>query len=153
MNFSIFLRFSRDFIRISKVTLLLKMHLCNEVPRTFPTLTDMPLDCTKHPRRNWGLAIGSLAWGGGGSGRIPADRRCSRPGRWLDLTIAHLGPRGGRSWDGEITGVGARRGPAAAAAAGGVAGEEGSRLANKRRPCLTRELEEVLGVSAGDEKL
>jgi hypothetical protein len=53
---------------------------------------------------------------------------------------AHLGPRGGRSWGGEITGVGARRGPAAVAAAGGVAGEEGSRLANKRRLCLTCEL-------------
>jgi hypothetical protein len=61
--FLIFLRFSRDFTRISKVTLLLKMHLCNEVPRTFPTITNMPRDRTKHPGRNWGLAIGSLAWG------------------------------------------------------------------------------------------
>jgi hypothetical protein len=49
--------------------------------------------------------------------------------------------------------MGARRGPAAATAAGGVAGEEGSRLANKRRLCLTCELGEALGVSAGDEKL
>jgi hypothetical protein len=54
---------------------------------------------------------------------------------------------------GEVAGVGARRGPAAAAAAGGVAGKEGSRLANKRRLCLTCELGEALGVSAGDEKL
>jgi hypothetical protein len=69
------------------VTLLLKMHFCNEVPRTLPTLTDMPLNCTKHPGRNWGLAIGSLAWGSGGSGRIPANRRRSRPGRWLGSTI------------------------------------------------------------------
>jgi hypothetical protein len=49
--------------------------------------------------------------------------------------------------------VGARRGPAAAAATGGVAGKEGSRLANKRRLCLTCELGEALGVSAGDENL
>jgi hypothetical protein len=68
------------------MTLLLKMHFCNEVPRTFPTPTDMPLDCTKHPGKNWGLAIGSLAWGGGGSGRIPANRRRSRPGRWWGST-------------------------------------------------------------------
>jgi hypothetical protein len=49
--------------------------------------------------------------------------------------------------------VGARCGPATAVAAGGVAGEEGSQLAKKRRLCLTCELGEVLGVSAGDEKL
>jgi hypothetical protein len=49
--------------------------------------------------------------------------------------------------------VGARCGPATVAAAGGVAGEEGSQLAKKRRLCLTCELGEVLGVSAGDEKL
>jgi hypothetical protein len=45
----------------------LKFLFCSEVPRTFPTLTDL------------GVAIGSLAWGGGGSGRIPASRRHSRP--------------------------------------------------------------------------
>jgi hypothetical protein len=52
---------------------------------------------------------------------------------------------GGRSWGGKITGVGARRGSAAAAAAGGVSGEGGSRLANKRRLQLTCELEGALG--------
>jgi hypothetical protein len=66
---------------------------------------------------------------------------------------AHLGSRGGQSWGREVAGVGARRGPAAAAAACGVAGEEGSRLANKRRLCLTCEPGEALGVSARDEKL
>jgi hypothetical protein len=53
----------------------------------------------------------------------------------------------------EIASVGARRGPAAAAAAGGVVGEGGFRLAHKQRLRLTCELEEVLGVSAGDETL
>jgi hypothetical protein len=62
------------------------MHFCNEVPRTFPTLTDMPLDCTKHPGRNLWLAIGSSAWGGGGSDRVPANRRRSRSGRWWGST-------------------------------------------------------------------
>jgi hypothetical protein len=49
--------------------------------------------------------------------------------------------------------VGARQGPEEAAAAGGVAGEGGFRLAHKQRLRLTCELEEVLGVSAGDEML
>jgi hypothetical protein len=49
--------------------------------------------------------------------------------------------------------VGARRGPAAAAAVGGVAGEGGFRHAHKQRLRLTCELEEVLGVSADDEAL
>jgi hypothetical protein len=49
--------------------------------------------------------------------------------------------------------VGARRGPAATAAAGGVASEGGFRLSHKQRLRLTCELEEVLGVSAGDEML
>jgi hypothetical protein len=49
--------------------------------------------------------------------------------------------------------VGARRGPAAAATVGGVASEGGFRLAHKQRLRLTCELEEVLGVSAGDETL
>jgi hypothetical protein len=49
--------------------------------------------------------------------------------------------------------VGARRGLAAAAAVGGVAGEGGFRLSHKQRLRLTCELEEVLGVSAGDETL
>jgi hypothetical protein len=135
------------------VTLLLKMHLCNEVPRTFPILTDMPLDCPKHPGKNWGLAIWSLAWGGGGSGRIPRTGGAPSRGGGGARPHAHLRHMGGRSWDGDVTGVGARRGPAAAAATGGVAGEEGSWLANKRRLCLTCELGEALGVSAGDEKL
>jgi hypothetical protein len=49
--------------------------------------------------------------------------------------------------------VGARRGPAAAAAVGGVTDEGGFRLAHKQRLRLTCELEEVLGVSSGDEML
>jgi hypothetical protein len=36
---------------------------------------------------------------------------------------------------------------------GGVTSEEGSRLANKRRLCLTCELGEESGLSASDEKL
>jgi hypothetical protein len=49
--------------------------------------------------------------------------------------------------------VGARRGPVAAAAASGVAGEGGFRLAHKQRLRLTCELEEVLGVSADEKTL
>jgi hypothetical protein len=57
---------------------------------------------------------------------------------------AHLGPGGDRSLGGEIASVSARRGPAAAAVVGGVAGEGGSLLANKRRLRLTCELEGAL---------
>jgi hypothetical protein len=49
--------------------------------------------------------------------------------------------------------MGARRGAAVAAAVGGVAGERGFRLAHKQRLQLTCELQEVLGVLAGDETL
>jgi hypothetical protein len=80
-SFLICLRFSRDFIRISKSVLLLEIRLYTETPGSFLSLTDIPLDRTKHPRRNWGLGIESLAWKGGGSGRIPVSRRRSRPGR------------------------------------------------------------------------
>jgi hypothetical protein len=65
----------------------------------------------------WGLAIGSLAWGGGGSGRIPVSRRRSQPGGSGARPHAHLGLGGGRSWGREVAGVGARRGPAAVAVA------------------------------------
>jgi hypothetical protein len=70
--FRFFLRFSKDFTRIGKSVLLLKVPFCSEVPRTFPTLIDMPLVHSWDSGKIWGLAIGSLAWGGGGSGRIPA---------------------------------------------------------------------------------
>jgi hypothetical protein len=97
--------------------------------------------------------MGSLAWGGGGSGWIMGTG--GAPGRGVGgvRPHAHLGSGGGRSWGEGVAGVGARRGPAAAAAAGGVAGEWGARLANKRKLWLTGELGEALGVSAGDERL
>jgi hypothetical protein len=67
--------------------------------------------------------MGSLTWGGGGSGRIMGTG--GAPGRGVGgvRPHAHLGSGGGRSWGEGVAGVGARRGPAAAAAAGGVAGE------------------------------
>jgi hypothetical protein len=67
-----FLRFSRDFIRFDKSVILLKMFFCAGAPRSFSTFTTIPLVCTEHPRKNWGLAILPLAMGGGGAGRNPA---------------------------------------------------------------------------------
>jgi hypothetical protein len=39
----------------------------------------MPSVCSQHPKKE-GLAIGPLAWGGGGAGRIPASAS-ARPGQ------------------------------------------------------------------------
>jgi hypothetical protein len=41
-------------------------------PVTFQSLTHPPLDHTKLPGKTWGLAMGSLAVGGGGFAGIPA---------------------------------------------------------------------------------
>jgi hypothetical protein len=65
LHFPLFLQFSRDFIRISKILLLLKFPFCNGVPRSFPTFTNIPLDYTEHPGKIWGLAMLPLAIGGG----------------------------------------------------------------------------------------
>jgi hypothetical protein len=63
--FLISLQFSRDFTRICKILLLLKFPFCNGVPRSFPTFTNIPLDCTVNPGKIWGLAMLPLAMGGG----------------------------------------------------------------------------------------
>jgi hypothetical protein len=48
------------------------MYFCAGTPITFQSLTHIPLDCTKLPRKTWGLAIGTLALGSGGLVGIPA---------------------------------------------------------------------------------
>jgi hypothetical protein len=51
LHFSDFLRFSRDFTRISNLTILLKMYFCTGTPRTFQRLTDLPFLCTQTLRK------------------------------------------------------------------------------------------------------
>jgi hypothetical protein len=39
------------------------MHFCAGTPRTFLIFTSVPLDCTEHPEKIWGLAMPPLAVG------------------------------------------------------------------------------------------
>jgi hypothetical protein len=52
LHFSIFLRFSRDFSRISKMIVLLKFHFSAETARNFQSLTYMPFPCTQALGKN-----------------------------------------------------------------------------------------------------
>jgi hypothetical protein len=98
------------------MAILLKFHFCNEVPRTFQSLTDTPLDCTTHPGKKWTLAMRTLDIGAARLRPIPAHRRRSRWGGGGARPRAHLGPGGDRSLGGGVASVGARRGQVAAAA-------------------------------------
>jgi hypothetical protein len=53
-----FLRFSRDFTRFSNLNTLLKMYFCAGVPRSFDSLTEIPLVREKDPRKKRVLTIG-----------------------------------------------------------------------------------------------
>jgi hypothetical protein len=85
--FRIFLRFSRDFTRISKSVSLLKFPFCCEVLRPSQNLIDIPLDCMKHRGKTWSLAMWPLAMGAARLWPIPANLRRSRRGRWLGSTM------------------------------------------------------------------
>jgi hypothetical protein len=57
-------------------------------PVTFQSLTDLPLDRTKLPGKTWGLAMGSLAVGGGGLTGIPAaPAALPVGGRWWGVRM------------------------------------------------------------------
>jgi hypothetical protein len=79
LHFPIFLRFSIDFTRISKITLLLKLHA--EVPTKIYAITNMPLVYIKTLGRTPSLAMWPLGWGRCGSGQIRRGQRRSRPCR------------------------------------------------------------------------
>jgi hypothetical protein len=74
----------------------------------------------------WPLAMGAARLR-----PIPSNRQCSRSGSGRARPLAHLGPRGGRSWGGECAGVGARRGPAASAGVAQLWRRHGLCLDNK----------------------
>jgi hypothetical protein len=122
-------------------------------PWNFPSLIDTPLDCTKHPRKTRPLAIPPLAVRAAGWPESGETSGAPGRGRGRARPRAHLGSSGGRSRGGGVAGMGTRRGRMAAAAVGSVAGEGGFRVAHKQMLRLTCELEEALGVSAGDETL
>jgi hypothetical protein len=57
-------------------------------PVTFQSLTHLPLDRTKLPGKTWGLAMGSLAVGGGGLAGIPAAPAALPAGeRWWGVRM------------------------------------------------------------------
>jgi hypothetical protein len=95
-NFLNFLRFSRNFTSFCQLCLLLKNHSYDQTPRTFQSLTHIPLDRTKLPRKTWGLAMPPLAVGQRGSGQF--RRAGGAPGLASGRARlgAHLGRRGGR---------------------------------------------------------
>jgi hypothetical protein len=128
LHFSDFSTICRDFTRISKVLSLLKMYFCAGAPRTFQSLTNVPLYCTKLPEKTWGLAMPPLAMGAARLRPIPASRRHSRHVKRSGSTRSS--PRA-QGWP-RFERRGRRRGRAAAAAAALGDGEEGAWLGNAR---------------------
>jgi hypothetical protein len=139
-----FLRFSRDFIRFDKSVILLKMFFCAGAPRSFSTFTTIPLVCTEHPRKNWGLAILPLAMGGGGWPESGEAGGAPGRGDGRARPRPHLWRRGGRSWGGWVAGEGARWRPAVTIAAARGDGEEGVWLGNAQPGAVLSVLGKVL---------
>jgi hypothetical protein len=122
LHFPNFLRFSRDFTRISKSAFLLKIRFCTEVLGTFQSLTQIPFFCTQalgkipilihmpsrcrvgSPRGDWRgwsaqwwLRRGRVAAdGGGGRGGLRLRRGRGNAGQRA-MTKASTGPRGVRT--------------------------------------------------------
>jgi hypothetical protein len=117
LHFSEFSMIFYTFYNFQHIGYTIEVPFCTGVLRTFYCLTDTPLVCTKHPRETWPLATPPLAVGAARLAGIRRDWRRSRPGEGRGRPHAHLGSGGGRSWGGEVAGVGARRWPAAAAVA------------------------------------
>jgi hypothetical protein len=113
-----FLQLSRDFTSFSKMAILLKFHFCNDVPRTFQSLIDTPLDCTTHPGKKWALAMRPSAIGAARLRPIPVNRRRSLLGRWWGLTTCS--PRA--LWWPKFGRRGRRRGCTAGIGGGGRGG-------------------------------
>jgi hypothetical protein len=87
-------------------------------PVTFQSLTHLPLDRTKLPGKTWGLAMGSLAVGGGGlAGNSGSSGGSPGRGTTVGCAHAHLGPGCSWSWGGKLASVGNRRRPVAVTAA------------------------------------
>jgi hypothetical protein len=91
-----FFRYFYSFLEIlQKSAKSLKMYFCAGAPRTFQSLTNVPLDCTKLPEKTWGLAMPPLAMGAARLWLIPVSRRHSRPGKRLGSTRSSARRRGG----------------------------------------------------------
>jgi hypothetical protein len=135
MHFFIFLRFSRDFARIIKVTILLKLLFFNETPGCFPGLTHMPLDCTKLPGKTQSLAMRPLAKGAVRLRPILANRRRSRPGKWSGSTISSPRTQG---WP-KLGRGNRRRGCTARAGGGGRGGSAPATVRAQPRQQAARE--------------
>jgi hypothetical protein len=156
IGFAIF-QFSYKFLgifQVSAITLfLLKFPFCTEDPTRTETSQLRPWFTENTLGRLGPLQSHPWPWGRRGWPESGETGGAPGRGRGRARPRPHLGSGGGRSWGGGVVVVGARRGPVAAATVGGVAGERGFRLAHKQRLWLTCKLEEVLGVSAGDETL
>jgi hypothetical protein len=109
MIFYAFYKFQKNGYTIEDVTL-----------RLGPWKDPVPRNWVPRPTGRW------ARWKSDGSGDTPG--RGTARGR----VHAHLGSIGSRDWRGEVAGAGARRWPAAAAAAARGSGEEGARLGDAR---------------------
>jgi hypothetical protein len=76
------------------------MFFCAGTHRSFSTFTTIPLVCTEHHEKCWGLAILPLAVGGGVAGRNPARPAVLPAGERVGLV--HV-----LTYDARVAGVGA----------------------------------------------
>jgi hypothetical protein len=109
------------------------MYFCAGAPRTFQSLTNVPLRLHKTPRKDLGACNATLGHGGRrGSGQF--CRHGSTPGLESGRARlgAHLGRRGGRGLSGGVADEDTQRRPAVTAAATRGDGEEGAWLGNAR---------------------
>jgi hypothetical protein len=119
LHFPILLRFSRDFTRISKCVLLLKMYFYAGTPRTFQSLTNLAFLCTQTLRK-----ISILT-------HRPSRRRVGSPAAIAGRPWPSSGtepPRGSPrvEWRGRLAWRQLRRGREAAAAVGCGSGGGGA---------------------------